>query len=126
MAKGSFASKKDTTMLRTKILLEAAADFARMADAGGTKVESVIKILELQNELQEAYEKSCRSSPEEKDTIETEMSKLFGNDPRIFNEVKPKDICRKLGIRVNQGNQSRVWQKKAQLLLAYRQKQAAE
>ena len=66
-----------------------------------------------------------RSSPAEKEIIETKMQELFNDDPTHFDEISPKEIAKEIGVRVNQGNRSRIRHKVKQLLLTH-QKPTAE
>jgi len=100
-------------MIRALNLIE------KMAVSTETSMDKVAKILRLQfsNEAEEAAER--RSSPAEKDIIEAKVQELFGKNPDYFNEVTPKEIAREIGVRVNQGNRSRIRHKVKQLLLTH-------
>jgi hypothetical protein len=97
----------------------------KMAAESKTSMDTVASILGLEWDHVAAEQAERRSSPEEKNIIETRMQELFDGDPAHFDDVSPQEIAKEIGVRVNQGNRSRIRYKVKQLLLTHHQQPAA-
>ena len=101
----------------------------RMAEASKATVDTVFKIVRIEKRATQEERDERRSSPTEKETIRTKMGQWFRDDPTRFDGTNPKELCEQLGVRVNQGNRSRIRHYMVQLRLEYQrslQKQPAE
>jgi transposase len=100
-------------------LLKAVDLLTRMAETTALTMDKVASVLRLEWSDNAAQQAERRSSPAEKDIIETRMQELFNDNPAHFDEVSPKEIAKEIGVRVNQGNRSRIRHKVKQLQLTY-------
>jgi hypothetical protein len=98
----------------------------RMSAEAEVPMDKIAKVLALEWNQQAEEQAQRRSSPEEKDVIETKLQELFDNNPRCFDEHSPKEIAKNIGVRVNQGNRSRIRHKVKQLLLTYTPEEPAK
>src|SRR6266436_3106944 len=89
----------------------------KMAKEADLSVEKVFKLMRISSKCEKAQQDARRSSPDEKATIEAGVSKLFDENPNIEKSIK--EIAKDLGVRVNQGNLSRISRQVRQFALTH-------
>lgn len=79
----------------------------KTAKTHGVSVDKVVGIMHDASTCEQAQQDARRSSPDEKEKIEAGIRKMFEENPNV--ERPPiKEIAKELGVRVNQGNLSRI------------------
>jgi hypothetical protein len=78
-------------------------------------METVVIILRVKEKHEDKIIAARRSSPEEVETINSNVERIFAANP----DVGTKDLVKEIGLPFKQGNLARVSRKLAQLRLAH-------